>query len=129
MARIGWRWEDAVEGMVEIMPINPNEGASPKYAKQLTKTTTTAGGTQGQTIIFEGADQPIEFSFSGVILTQAHYDFIYRAWAKRHPVRLTDDLGRTFTIYLESFSPERKRSITYPWRHTYQATAVVLEDA
>lgn len=129
MARIGWRLEDAVEGTVEIFPINPNEGAAPKYAKQLTKTTTTAGGVQGQVIIFEGADQPIEFSFSGVLLTQQHYEFYYRAWSKRHPVRLTDDLGRTFTIYIESFTPTRVRSRTYPWRHTYQATAVIIDDA
>lgn len=129
MARIGWRFEDAVEGTVEIMPINPNAGASPKYQKQLTKATTTASGGQSQVVIFEGADQPTQFDFSGVLLTEAHYDFIYRAWSKRHPVRLTDDLGRTFTIYIESFAPARQLSHTYPWKHTYQATAVVLDRA
>lgn len=129
MPRIGWRFEDAVDGTIEIMPINPNAGASPKYQKTLTKATTTAGGVQGQVVIFEGADTPVQFDFSGALLTQAHYEFIYRAWAKRHPVRLTDDLGRSFTIYIESFSPERQLSRTYPWKHTYQATAVVLNDA
>lgn len=129
MARIGWRFEDVVEGTIEIMPINPNAGASPKYQKALTKATTSAAGTQGQVIVFEGADQPVQFDFSGVLLTEAHYDFVYRAWAKRHPVLLTDDLGRTFTIYIESFSPERQLSRTYPWKHTYQATAVVLDRA
>lgn len=125
--RIGWKFEDPVEGTIEIMEINPNEGASPSYQKSLTKATTTAPGAEARTLIFEGTDQPPQFDFSGVILTKSQYDFLYRAWSKRHPVRLTDDLGRTFTIYFESFAPTRKRSKTYPWRHEYQATTVVLD--
>lgn len=126
MARIPWRWEDVIDGTVQFMPINPNDGASPKYQKNLTKNTTTAPGSTGTVIISEGADTPPQFDFSGDIVTQEHYDFIYNAWAKRHPVRLTDDLGRTFVIYMESFSPSRKLSRTYPWRHSYDATAVVI---
>lgn len=129
MARVGWRFEDAVEGTVQIMPINPNAGASPKYQKQLTKATTTAPGADAQPLIFEGADGVIQFDFSGVLLTQAHYEFVYNAWSKRHPVKLTDDLGRSFVIYFESFSPERQLSRTYPWKHTYQATTVVISGA
>jgi hypothetical protein len=127
MARIPWRWEDPVDGTVALMPINPNAGASPKYAKTLTKKTTTAPGNLARALIFEGPDAVTQFDFSGAILTEAHYNFILNAWRKRHPVKLTDDLGRTFTIYIETFSPERKLSKTYPWRHTYQATAVIVE--
>lgn len=126
MARIAWRWEDQVEGTVEFMSLNPNEGASPTFQKQLTKETTTAPGNSGQVLIYEGADQPSEFTFSGSILTEEQYNFLYNAWSKRHPVQLTDDLGRVFVIYLEAFSPKRVRSKTYPWRHTYDASAVIL---
>lgn len=129
MSRIAWQWQDTTDGTVEYMPINPNEGASPTFQKQLTKATTTAPGGLGQVLIFEGADQPSQFDFSGVLLTPAHYDFILRAWKKRHLVRLTDDLGRSFVIYLESFQPQRQLSRTYPWKHTYQATAVIVSDA
>jgi hypothetical protein len=129
MARIPWRFEDLVEGTVALMPINPNEGASPNYQKSLTKATTTAPGAEARPIIFEGSDQIIQFDFSGALLTQAHYDFVYDAWAKRHPVRLTDDLGRQFTIYFETFSPKRDLSRTYPWKHTYQATTVIVDHA
>lgn len=122
MARIPWMFEDPTEGTVQYMPINPNAGASPSYQKNLTKKTTTAG----RVLVQEGQDSVAQFDFSGVLLTQAHYEFIYNAWAKRHPVRLTDDLGRTFVIYLESFSPRRQLSRTYPWKHEYDATAVVL---
>ena len=126
MARIGWIFEDAVEGTTQIMSINPNEGASPSYQKSLTKATTTAPGEDARALIFEGTDQLPQFDISGVILTQAQYEFLYNAWNKRHPVKLTDDLGRTFLIYFESFQPKRKRSRIYPWRHEYQASAVVL---
>jgi hypothetical protein len=129
MARIAWRWEDLTEGTVLYMPLNPNSGASPAYQKNLTKQTTTAPGTQGSTIISEGADAPPTFSFSGVILTQEHYEFILTLWQKRHLLRLTDDLGRSFTLYFESFSPQRELSAHYPWRHTYEASAVVVTDA
>jgi hypothetical protein len=112
MSRIAWRWEDMTEGTVLYMPINPNEGASPTFQKTLTKQTTTAPGTGATTVIFEGADE-----------------FVYNLWSKRHLVRLTDDLGRGFVLYFESFSPKRERSAQYPWRHTYEASAVVIANA
>lgn len=126
MARIGWRFEDPTENTVETMSINPNDGASPSYSKSLTKEQSTAPGALGRVLIYEGADHPSEFTFSGVILTQQQYEFLQRAWQKRHLVRLTDDLGRQFVIYLESFTPKRVRSATHPWRHTYEANAVIV---
>jgi hypothetical protein len=127
MARIAWRWEDPTEGTVQFMSLNPNEGASPTFAKQLTKERTVAPGGQAALLIYEGADQPAEFPFSGTILTQQQFEFLQNAWEKRHLLLLTDDLGRVFTLYLESFSPRRVRSASYPWRHTYDATAVVVK--
>lgn len=122
MARIPWVFEDLVDNTVEFMALNPNEGASPTFLKTLNKVQTTTG----RTLIQEGQDQPQAFRFSGAILTEAHYMFLLRAWEKRHLVRLTDDLGRTFTIYMETFEPSRIRSATYPWRHTYQASAMIV---
>jgi hypothetical protein len=129
MSRIAWRWEDMTEGTVLYMPINPNEGASPTFQKTLTKQTTTAPGTGATTVIFEGADEASTFQFSGALLTQEHYEFVFNLWSKRHLVRLTDDLGRSFVLYFESFSPKRERSAQYPWRHTYEASAVVIANA
>lgn len=123
MARIAWIFEDPVEGTTEYMQINPNEGASPSFQKNLTKKTTSAG----RPLVQEGQDSLSQFDFSGVILQKSQYDFLYKAWSKRHPVVLTDDLGRRFTIYFESFEPTRKLSRTYPWRHEYHASTVVLE--
>lgn len=126
MARIAWRWEDPTEGTVEYMSINPNSGASPTYQKTLTKATSTAPGVSSQVLIYEGAEPPSDFPFSGVILYQEQYEFLQRAYEKRHLLRLTDDLGRVFTLYLERFAPQRMLSRTYPWRHTYEASAVIV---
>jgi hypothetical protein len=123
MARIPWVFEDPVENTTVFMEINPNEGASPAYQKNFTKKTTTAG----RVLLQEGQDAPQQFDFSGVILTENQYNFLVTAWEKRHPVNLTDDLGRTFTIYFESFQPTRKISRTYPWRHDYHATTVIVD--
>jgi hypothetical protein len=128
MARIPWRWEDPTEGSIQFMSLNPNEGASPSYKKNLTKEKTTAPGGLGRMLVYEGADEASEFAFSGIILTQEQYEFLRRAWEKRHLLILTDDLGRVFTIYLESFTPKRVRSKTYPWRHTYDASAVIVRE-
>jgi hypothetical protein len=127
MARIAWRWEDPTEGTVQFMSLNPNEGASPTFSKNLTKERTTAPGAQAGLLIYEGADKPAEFPFSGSILNQEQFEFLQTAWEKRHLLLLTDDLGRIFTLYLESFNPKRVRSKSYPWRHTYDATAIVVK--
>jgi hypothetical protein len=126
MARIAWRWEDPTEGTVEFMSLNPNEGASPTYTKTITKETTTAPGGQRAVLIYEGADPPVDFSFSGAILTREQYEFLEIAWSKRHLLLLTDDLGRVFTLYLVSFNPKREWSAHYPWRHSYDASAVIV---
>lgn len=124
MGRIAWRWEDPTEGTVQFMEVNPNAGASPGYQKALSKQTTTA--PDGQVLLFEGRDQAPTFDCSGVILTQTQFEFLYNAWNKRHPVILTDDLGRTFTLYIEKFTPKREPRRSHPWRHTYDLSAVVL---
>jgi hypothetical protein len=108
MARIAWRWEDLTEGTVLYMPINPNSGASPSFQKNLTKQQTTAPGAASNVIIFEG---------------------VYNLWAKRHLLRLTDDLGRVFVVYVESFTPKRELSYNHPWKHTYDAATVVVQGA
>lgn len=129
MARIGWQFIDAVEATTETMEINPKDDASPTFEKALTKTSTTAGGSTGQVIVFEGADPPAQFNFSGTILTQSQYEFLQTAWEKRHLLTIVDDLGRSFTVYIESFNPKRGLSRTYPWKHTYDMSTVVISSA
>lgn len=122
--RIAWQFYDPILSTTLFMEVNPNSGASPDYKKNLTKKTTTA--PDGQPLIFEGRSDLQQFPFSGVILTEDQYNFLYNAWAKKYAIQITDDLGRVFKIYLETFSPKRKISQTYPWRHDYSADGVIV---
>lgn len=122
--RVPWVFTDPVEVTTETMEINPNSGASPEFRKNIIKKATVGAG--GQTVIFEGNDEPVSMEFSGVILTEDQYNFLHTAYEKRHLVTLTDDLGRDFVIYFESFSPKRKLSRNHPWRHDYSASVVIV---
>lgn len=125
MARIGWIFYDPVNDITEIMEVNPNSGASPDYRKNLTKKGTSA--PDGPTLVFEGNPGAVQFPFSGVILTEAQYNFLFNAWDKRYPIEITDDLGRVWRIYLETFSPKRKIAHDHPWRHDYTCDGVLVQ--
>lgn len=105
--------------------INPSDGGSPSRKKSITYKSTAA--PDGKTLIFEGRDQPITVSFSGTLLTQAQYDAFETWFDKRQQVRITDDLGRQYWIYIESFDPKRVRARSHPWKHTYSIEATVLD--
>lgn len=123
-ARVAWQFYDPVLDITERMEINPNDGASPEYKKNISKKTTSVGAP----LIFEGADDLSQFAFSGAILTEGQYNFLKNAWNKRYIIQITDDLGRVLRVYIESFSPKRKHSHKYPWRHDYSASAILVEE-
>lgn len=120
-----WRWTiyDPVDLETYTFEINPNAGGSPSNKKNVSYTNTTAG----KAIIYEGRDQVQELEWSGVILTQTHYEKYIEWWEKRRQILLTDDLGRQFWIYLKEFNPTRELSRSYPWRHSYSVIATILD--
>lgn len=105
--------------------INPNEGGSPARKKTISYKSTAA--PDGKTLIFEGRDQPPTIQFSGILLTEAQYDAFEEWWDKRQQVRVTDDLGREYWIYIDSFDPKRVRARSYPWKHQFSITATILD--
>lgn len=82
----------------------------------------------GRALMMEGHQQVSQINFSGSILVQDQYDAMMAWFSKRYALQLVDDLNRTFTIYILNFRPKRVRSNEYPWRHTYQCEAIILED-
>lgn len=122
---VKWVFEDPAESQEYIFHINPNAGGSPAYRKNITQQATVAPG--GKTLLFEGADSPQEFSFSGVILEEAQYNAFVEWWQKRRQIKLTDDLDREYWIYITSFEPTRVRARSHPWKHTYNASALRLD--
>lgn len=125
MARIAWNFYDPSTSDSYDWVINPNEADSPQYTKNIYQT--SSSGPDGNTILMEGKDEVKTMSFSGIVLTEAQYNEMITWFTKRNQIQITDDLGRTFDIYIRSFQPKRVRSNNYPWRHTYTVEVIVLD--
>ena len=124
-ARIPWEFYDPAEDITYYWPINPNAGGYPQRSKSIAYSATVA--PDGQTVAFEGRDAPMSFSFSGVILSQEQFEAMTLWYEKRNQIRLTDDLDRQFWIYIKTFSAERQRSQSHPWKHSYNVEAILLD--
>lgn len=124
MSVLRWVFEDLTDLSTWVIQVNPREGGAPEYRKNVAYQTTS--GEDGKVLAFEGRDQAQTSEFSGVILTEEMYTTFVTWFEKRHQIRVTDDLGRSFMIYITGFSPKRKWSTTHPWRHDYTCTYTIL---
>lgn len=121
---VRWVFYDPADGAYTFA-INPNEGGMPKYKKTITEVATTAA--EGHALLFEGADAPPEVSFAGLTHDQADLDVLISWFHKHRQIRVTDDLGRRFWIFITGLDITRKRSRNYPAKATYRITAMVLD--
>jgi len=124
-AVVRWKFDDLTTLATYTFEINPASGGSPSFEKNLVYENTLA--PNGHALIYEGQDPVRELTWEGVILTQTHYQTYVDWWDKRHQIKLTDDLGRQYVIYIKSFQPKRERAVHYPWKHSYTVTAVILD--
>ncbi len=120
-----WKFYDAIGNIEITLPINPKEGGSPSYKKNIQTQATTA--PNGNTIIFEGQDEVKTYEWSGVILEQSHYQLLVTWFEKRRQIRITDDLNRVIWVYITEFTPKRQMSYQYPWKHEYSLRALKLD--
>jgi hypothetical protein len=125
MARIAWVFTDLVTAETYSLPINPNDGGSPSYKKNIVYQNTAA--PDGNVLMFEGRDDPKTSSFKGVLLTEDQYNTFVEWFEKRHQIQITDDLGRTFVCYITSFDPTRRRSAIHPWKHEYTCEYTIID--
>lgn len=122
---VKWLFEDPVTMESYTFDINPNTGGSPAYEKNTLYKNTCA--PDGKVVIAEGLDNPQKLSFSGVLLFQEQYDAFVTWWDKRYQVYITDDLGRQFSVEIDTFTPTRERAVHYPWKHSYSVDATIVE--
>jgi cell wall-associated NlpC family hydrolase len=115
-----WRFTDPVGGDTYTVPINPNTMTSP-----FRKTSVSLQGSPHGEVRALAKTTPVEWSFGGVIRTQAHYDALLAWTQKPNPVTITDHLGRTHTIILSAFNPEDARA-ALPTKWNYTITGYVL---
>lgn len=119
--RIPWNFFDGVNSY--DLPINPNEASMPSPKRNVSTKATCAG----RQVRIEGKPIVPQIEFSGVILYEEEYR-AFEAWVnKRQQIRITDDLGMKYWVYLKSFSPQRVKSNTFPWYHTYSVSGVLLD--
>lgn len=125
MARIAWVLSDPTTLASYSFEVNPNSQQGPSYHKNFSYTSTAA--PDGKTLVFEGMDQPLKIDVSGVLLTENQYTTLITWWNKRNQIQLTDDLGRSWFVIIESFEPKReKTSRNYPWRMTWSMSLTVV---
>lgn len=123
MAVVRWTLWDPVLGTTLTFPVNPSESFLPQREKQMVTEKTTAGVL----VAFEGEESPQEFNFSGTFLDESSYDFMVTWFEKRYQLRLTDDLGNQFWVYLKAFRPKRKRASNHEWAFTYDAAGLIMD--
>lgn len=125
MARIAWVLRDPVTAEEYAFEINPNDGGSLSYQKNIGYMQTVA--PNGKIIMYEGRDEAKTTTVSGVILSQNQFEEMVKWFNKRYQLELEDDLGRVMSIYITSFEPRRVRSARKPWRHDYSLTFTILD--
>lgn len=122
---VRWTFEDPTTLEVYTFEVNPREDNTPGWEKNFGYQNTSA--PDGKVLVFEGRDNVRRGSFSGTLFTQEHFDTLQEWWAKRRQITVTDDLGRSYSVVLETFKPTRKRSYHHPWRHDYEITYVIVD--
>lgn len=119
--RVAWNFYDHTDSY--DFYVNPLEASMPTLNKKVTYQATAAG----KQVSYEGRPQVGSLSFSGVILEEAQYLIFREWWLKRKQVRITDDLGQKYWVYLKSFNPTRRKNNTYDWLMDYTAEGIVLD--
>ena len=123
MAR--WVFTDGVASETYKFEISPNEGGTPPVQKSLTYSSTP--GPDGSSIVFEGRDRPRVFSIGGVVHTEAGVTALDTWFDKEYQVKVTDDLGREFYIYITDLELSRAGTRRHPWRHRFRMGYIELD--
>lgn len=112
------------EILLEINPSSMDEivrGKTLKYQNTM--------GPNGQTVLYEGADEQKTIIWHGEFLTQTQYDTMVAIFNARVNSTFTDDLGRQYVVYITAFTPKRMSKSPYdPWHHSYTMEMIVLSE-
>lgn len=121
MAR--WSFQDDVLVETYNFDVNPNRGGTPSFEKSLSYSTTPAGAS----IVFEGRDKPRTFTVSGILREESQLTALQTWYDKNYQVKVTDDLGREFWIFITGLDFERAQTRKWPFRHTFTINYVELD--
>jgi len=132
MAVLRWRFDDPADPSsagAYTFPWNPRAMSSPFPEKAITTQGTVAVG--GLVVLWEGAQMPQQWTFTGTTKNAAHYEAL-RSWVLDRPsgrIYVWDHFGRRLTVVLKAFKaepPNGKAKVGRYWSHEYTITALVL---
>lgn len=124
-----WTLVDTEAATQWEFPRNPNKMTSPHGPRNsviFSRAYGTDAGNGGISRVIAFRQQPYEWTFSGDIRTQQHYeDFV--AWtANPNRLNLTDHLGRTWQIRIDSVDvTEQRQTARSAWRYEYTVKAII----
>jgi hypothetical protein len=119
-----WLFEDPILASSYRVPFNPNKMSDPFPQKALEALANVHGVHR---TLRRGTMTPKEWTFSGVIREQDHYDQLLFWSQKANPINITDHYGRIFNVVPVRFNPTEKRpSATVPDKYNYDFTVLVL---
>lgn len=128
-----WIFHDPAEAETWTVPINPNEMTDPESRTRafnfgVASRSSNVSAPAAIRGIEAASQQPVEWSFGGVIHTQDHHDKLEHWARKPGEIEVTDHFGRTWVVVMKTFEPtERRPTLSKPWRFTYTMRALVLE--
>jgi hypothetical protein len=122
---VKWIFEDASVPETYTFAVNPVQNDF-SLQKSLIQQKTLA--PDGQTILFEGRDEPRKFSFDGTLLEADQHDKFVEWFEKRRQIKVTDDLGAETLIYITNYTTQRGWRQSHPNRRTYTVDAVVVQE-
>lgn len=122
-------WSLATTGAspeVYYFEVNPKtDGGS--FGVNKSPTYVVAAGYSGRTITHETTDELARVQYSGVLLTPGQNASISEWYLKEEPLILTDDLGQSSLVYLDSLEFPRAPKRPHPSRMEFSFTGYVLE--
>lgn len=107
-------------------PRNPKAMTSPHPPKNTTIFARAAAtpGVAGVCRVLQFRQSPYEWQFTGDIRTEEHYDTLIEWCKKSNRLELTDHLGRTWQIRIDSMDlNEQRPTARNDWRFEYTVKA------
>jgi hypothetical protein len=125
MSTVRWIFTDPVASETWTVPINPDSMSAPLSKRKAKFGNGFRKDTRVRTFLLP--PDPMQFTFGGVIRTQAHYEAL-EEWSKKdNAITVTDHIGRVWRIVPIAFEPtDRRPTATVGWRLRYTFRATLL---
>jgi hypothetical protein len=126
-----WVFSDPMPGGLGIwtMAQNPDAMSTPHAPLPMEFEVTTS--PEGQAHVWVGAVSGHSWTFSGFVMTEAELNELVAYGALKRRIHIIDHRNRAWTCTIEKLdlTPVRPRETgagTYPWRHRYTVSALIL---